>query len=85
MLSDNAQNAMESLSVETFGNRVEQLYQQVCKEYANMEKIPMPVLPLVLGARAASRISHIPAHLVRRSMSYSSQLAEKLLLKNHSD
>lgn len=84
-LSENAQNAMEDLSVETFGNRVEQLYQQVVSQYANMEKIPMPVLPLVLGARAASRISHIPAHLVRRSMSYSSQLAEKILLKNHSD
>lgn len=85
-LSAAAQHAMEALSVEAFGDHVEALYQKVVAENAHMERIPMPALPLVIGARAAGQISRLPVKLVRRSLSYSAHLAEKIpfLPKNKS-
>ena len=77
-LSTTSQNTMESLSVETFGNHVEGLYQKVVRACQNAENIPLPSLPVIKGTRVAHRISKIPKKLAHRSRSYSSHIAERL-------
>lgn len=77
-LSTTSQNTMESLSVETFGNHVEELYEKVVRAFQNAESIPLHSLPYIKGTRVVHRISKIPKKLAHRSRSYSSQIAERL-------
>lgn len=77
-LSITSQNTMENLSVETFGNHVEELYEKVVRACQNAENIPLPSLPVIKGVRVANRISRIPQKLAHRSRSYSSHIAQRL-------
>ncbi|MBR5793262.1 MAG: glycosyltransferase family 4 protein [Anaerotignum sp.] len=66
-LSTASVKAMEALSVETFADSVETLYQNILESGEKPKQISAPALPLVMGVKAIKGISRIPRHLVRRS------------------
>ena len=66
-LSEAAQKAMDALSVETFADSVEQLYQSVLNSEERPKKIIAPALPLIMGVKAVKGISRLPRKLVRHS------------------
>ena len=66
-LSRASVKAMETLSVETFADSVESLYQSILDSGERPPKIAVPVLPLVMGAKAIKGISKIPRKLVDHS------------------
>ena len=66
-LSTASVKAMEALSVETFADSVETLYQNILESGEKPKQISAPALPLVMGVKAVKGISRIPRHLVRRS------------------
>lgn len=66
-LSAASVKAMEDLSVETFADSVEALYQGILDNGDRPRKIAAPALPLVMGVKAVKGISKIPRKLVRHS------------------
>ena len=66
-LSTASVKAMEALSVETFADSVETLYQNILESGEKPKQISAPALPLVMGVKAVKGISRIPRHLARRS------------------
>ncbi|MBR4014699.1 MAG: glycosyltransferase family 4 protein [Anaerotignum sp.] len=73
-LSAASMEAMKALSVETFADSVEQLYQNILDSGEHPRKIATPIIPLVIGAKAAKGITKIPRKLVRRSRKAASEL-----------
>ena len=59
--------AMDRLSVEAFADSVEHLYQNILDSGERPQKIAAPIIPLVIGAKAAKNITKLPRKLVRRS------------------
>lgn len=66
-LSEAAVKATERLSVEAFANSVEQLYQSILESGERPKRIAAPVIPLVIGVKAAKGITKLPYKLVRHS------------------
>lgn len=66
-LSAASMQAMDRLSVEAFADSVEQLYQRILESGERPVRIAAPVIPLVIGAKAAKGITKIPLKLVRTS------------------
>lgn len=66
-LSKASVEAMENLSVETFADKVETLYQSILDSGTRPKKISAPALPLVIGVKAVKGITKIPRKLVRHS------------------
>ena len=66
-LSKASVSAMEALSVDTFADSVEQLYQNILESGDRPRRISAPALPLVMGVKAVKGISKIPRKLVRHS------------------
>lgn len=66
-LSEASMQAMERLSVKTFADSVESLYQNILDSGERPKRISAPVIPLVIGAKAAKGITRIPLRVARRS------------------
>ncbi len=66
-LSHASMEAMDRLSVEAFADSVEHLYQNILDSGERPQKIAAPIIPLVIGAKAAKNITKLPRKLVRRS------------------
>ncbi|MBQ9092367.1 MAG: glycosyltransferase family 4 protein [Anaerotignum sp.] len=66
-LSSASVKAMEALSVETFANSVENLYQEILDSGERPRKIAAPALPLIMGVKAVKGITKIPRKLVHHS------------------
>lgn len=77
-LSHASVKAMETLSVETFADNVEALYQSILDSGERPRKIAAPALPLVMGVKAVKGISKIPRKLAH----HSHQKAVELLSSN---
>ena len=73
-LSKASVEAMEALSVETFADSVENLYQSIIDSGERPRKISAPALPLVIGVKAAKGITKIPRKLVRHSHKKAAEL-----------
>ena len=73
-LSKASVEAMEALSVETFADSVENLYQSIIDSGERPRKISAPALPLVMGVKAVKGISKIPRRLVRQSHKKAAEL-----------
>ncbi|WMI80657.1 glycosyltransferase family 4 protein [Anaerotignum sp. MB30-C6] len=77
-LSQAGMETMKELSVETFCTSVESLYDNILQSGERPEKVAAPIIPLVLGVRAAKRITAVPRRLVRNSLQHSQQLTKIL-------
>ncbi len=66
-LSKASAEAMERLSVEAFADSVEKLYETILSNGERPQKIAAPIIPLVIGVKAAKSITGIPRRLIRRS------------------
>ena len=73
-LSKASVEAMEALSVESFANSVEQLYQNILDSGERPRKIMALALPLVMGVKAVKGITKIPRKLVRHSHQKAAEL-----------
>ena len=73
-LSKASVEAMESLSVETFADKVEALYQGILDSGERPRKIAAPALPLVMGVKAVKGMTKIPRKLVRHSRKRAAEL-----------
>lgn len=67
-LSQAGMQAMEALSVKNFADSVEHLYQNILEQGERPKRIAAPVIPLVIGAKAAKGITRIPGRLSRSSL-----------------
>lgn len=59
--------AMDRLSVEAFADGVEHLYQSILESGERPKKIAAPMIPLVIGVKAAKGITKLPRKLIRSS------------------
>ena len=66
-LSDASQKAMDRLSVENFANSVEALYTDILNGDEQPLKIAAPIIPFVIGVKAAKGITTLPRRLMHRS------------------
>ena len=66
-LSKASVTAMESLSVDSFADNVEDLYQKILDSGNCPRKISAPALPLVMGVKAVHGMTKIPRKLVHHS------------------
>lgn len=66
-LSRASVEAMKNLSVETFADNVEQLYQNILDSGERPRKIAAPALPLFMGVKAAKGITRVPRQLAIHS------------------
>ncbi|WP_458398301.1 glycosyltransferase family 4 protein [Anaerotignum sp.] len=73
-LSKASVEAMEALSVETFADSVENLYQGILDSGERPRKIAAPALPLIMGVKAVKGITKIPRKLVRHSHQKAAEL-----------
>ena len=73
-LSQASVAAMEALSVETFADSVETLYQSILDSGEKPKRISAPALPLVMGVKAVKGISKIPRKLVHHSRKKAAEL-----------
>ncbi len=73
-LSEASIQAMERLSVKAFADSVEQLYQKILDSGERPKRISAPVIPLVIGAKAAKGITKIPRMMARRSHNVANHL-----------
>ncbi|KXL51900.1 alpha-monoglucosyldiacylglycerol synthase [Anaerotignum neopropionicum] len=69
---------IKELSAENFCNRVEALYEKILESGIKPEKLSPPIIPLVIGVRAAKKITRFPKKLVENKFHYSHQLAKLL-------
>lgn len=77
-LSKAGMETMKELSVENFSTSVETLYEKILLSGDKPEKVAAPIIPLVLGARAAKRITKIPKKFVQNSIQHSQQITKML-------
>ncbi|MDD3393837.1 MAG: glycosyltransferase family 4 protein [Clostridia bacterium] len=77
-LSSAGMEAMKELSAEKFCTSVESLYEKILKSGDKPEKVSAPIIPLVIGARAAKRITRFPKKLVENGFHYSHELVKIL-------
>lgn len=73
-LSKASVEAMEALSVETFADSVENLYQGILDSGERPRKIAAPALPLIMGVKAVKGITKIPRKLVHHSHQKAAEL-----------
>lgn len=73
-LSKASVEAMEVLSVETFADSVENLYQHILDSGERPRKIVAPALPLVMGVKAVKGMTKIPRKLARHSHQKAAEL-----------
>ena len=73
-LSKASVEAMEALSVETFADSVENLYQGILDSGERPRKIAAPALPLIMGVKAVKGITKIPRQLVHHSHQKAAEL-----------
>ena len=66
-LSTASVKAMEALSVETFADSVETLYQNILDSGERPRKIAAPALPLFMGVKAVKGITRVPRQLAIHS------------------
>ena len=66
-LSRASVQTMEALSVETFADNIENLYQGILDSGEHPRKISAPALPLIMGVKAIKGISKLPRKLVQHS------------------
>ena len=66
-LSRASVEAMENLSVETFADNVEQLYQNILDSGERPRKVSAPALPLFMGVKAVKGITRVPRQLAIHS------------------
>ena len=64
--SDAAMEKMKELSVSLFADRMETLYEQIANSAPS--KIPLVALPVVMGARAVKKITHIPSRIIKKGL-----------------
>ena len=57
--------AMDALSVQNFADSVEQLYQNILEQEERPKPIAAPVIPFVIGAKAAKSITGLPGKISR--------------------
>ncbi|MDD4843629.1 MAG: glycosyltransferase family 4 protein [Anaerotignum sp.] len=69
---------MKELSAENFCSHVEALYEKILESGIKPEKLSTPIIPLVIGARAAKKMTRFPKKLVENKFYYSHQLAKLL-------
>ena len=81
-LSIAGMEAMKELSVENFCTSVETLYDKILQSGDKPEKVAAPIIPLVIGARAAKRITRFPRKLVQNGIHHSQQITKILPYKN---
>ncbi len=72
-LSAASMQAMDALSVQSFADSVEHLYQSVLAE-TPPKRITVPALPLVIGVKAVKGISKLPVRLSRSSLKKAAHL-----------
>ena len=77
-LSKAGMETMKNLSAENFCTCVENLYENILQSGNRPEKVSPPAIPLVIGARAAKKITKFPRKLVENRFSYTKQLAKIL-------
>ncbi len=77
-LSNAGMETMKNLSAENFCTCVEALYEKILQSGNKPERVSPPVIPLVIGARTAKRITKFPRKLVENGFHYSKQLAKML-------
>lgn len=77
-LSKAGMETMKQLSAERFCTYVELLYEKILQSGNKPEKVAGPIIPLVIGARAAKKITTYPKKLVENKFHYSHQLAKLL-------
>lgn len=75
-LSEASMQAMDRLSVKTFADSVERLYQNILDSGERPKRISAPIIPLVIGVKAAKGITRIPLRVARRSHKMVNQLFE---------
>ena len=73
-LSEASVEAMKALSVESFVDHVEQLYQDILDSGDRPRRIVAPALPLVMGVKAVKGITRIPRKLVHHSHQKAAEL-----------
>lgn len=64
-LSTASIQAMDVLSVQNFADSVEQLYQNILEQEERPKPIAAPVIPFVIGAKAAKGITGLPGKISR--------------------
>ncbi|WP_352400380.1 glycosyltransferase family 4 protein [Anaerotignum sp.] len=77
-LSVAAKETMKDLSVEKFCSSVEMLYNKILLSGDRPEKISAPIIPLVLGARMAKKITKYPKKLVQNGFHHTQQFTKIL-------
>ncbi|WP_304509258.1 glycosyltransferase family 4 protein [Anaerotignum sp.] len=77
-LSKAGMETMKKLSADSFCTYVESLYEKILQSGNRPEKVAGPIIPLVIGARAAKKITDYPRKLVENKFHYSHQLAKIL-------
>ncbi|WP_313526235.1 glycosyltransferase family 4 protein [Anaerotignum sp.] len=77
-LSVAAMETMKDLSVEKFCSGVGALYEKILLSGDRPEKISAPIIPLVLGARVAKRITKYPKRLVENGFHHTHQFTKIL-------
>lgn len=77
-LSKAGMETMKKLSADSFCTYVEALYEKILQSGNKPEKVAGPIIPLVIGARAAKKITTYPKKLVENKFHYSHQLAKIL-------
>lgn len=75
-LSEASMQAMDRLSVKAFADSVERLYQNILDSGERPKRISAPIIPLVIGVKAAKGITRIPLRVARRSHKMVNQLFE---------
>ncbi|MBQ7102768.1 MAG: glycosyltransferase family 4 protein [Anaerotignum sp.] len=73
-LSEASVKAMEALSVKTFADSVEFLYQSILESGKRPKKISAHAIPLVMGVKAVKGITKIPRKLARHSYQKAAEL-----------
>ncbi|WP_317854716.1 glycosyltransferase family 4 protein [Chakrabartyella piscis] len=74
--SKRGMEAMKNLSAEAFCSNVAEVYTHVLENTEDVVHIVAPALPLVMGAKAAIRITKLPKKIVVRSYHRTKKMAE---------
>lgn len=77
-LSAAGMEKMKGLSAAQFADSVEALYTKILDSGIKPQRVSVPALPLVIGAKAAKGMTKIPKKLVQRSLKHSQQIVDLL-------
>lgn len=77
-LSKNAMKKMDALSVETFAEKMEHLYQIAVFAHEYEPKLPLAVKPVAASVRAVRRLGGIPQRVVRKQLQHATTLVGHL-------